>query len=273
MAGYGRSRGEEGGGQGARQAASASACRPTSRSAASRPSKWIGAVGEGWGAAMWESANIKMHLTGKTVVTMGTQPQGQGHETTYSQIVSHELGIPMEDIVVQHSDTQGTPFGYGSYGSRTSSVGMHRGDQGRRQDPREGPPDGGAHARGVGRRHRDRRRELLRQGQPRPGQDHPGDRLRDRPRVRPARGHGAVPRRDGLLRHAELHLAVRDAHRDRRDRRGDRPRRAGALRRGRRRRQEDQPDDRRRPAPRRDRPGRRPGALGGRRSTTTRASS
>ena len=87
------------------------------------PSKWIGAVGEGWGAAMWESANIKMHLTGKTVVTMGTQPQGQGHETTYSQIVSHELGIPMEDIVVQHSDTQGTPFGYGSYGSRTASVG------------------------------------------------------------------------------------------------------------------------------------------------------
>ena len=87
------------------------------------PSKWIGAVGEGWGAAMWESANIKMHLTGKTVVTMGTQPQGQGHETTYSQIVAHELGIPMEDIVVQHSDTQGTPFGYGSYGSRTASVG------------------------------------------------------------------------------------------------------------------------------------------------------
>src|SRR6476660_1595671 len=82
------------------------------------PSKWIGAVGEGWGAAMWESSNIKVHLTGKVIVTMGTQPQGQGHETTYSQIVSHELGIPMEDIVVQHSDTQGTPFGYGSYGSR-----------------------------------------------------------------------------------------------------------------------------------------------------------
>jgi carbon-monoxide dehydrogenase large subunit len=87
------------------------------------PSKWIGAVGEGWGAAMWESANLKVHLTGKIVLTMGTQPQGQGHETTYSQIISHELGVPMEDIVVQHSDTQGTPFGYGSYGSRTSSVG------------------------------------------------------------------------------------------------------------------------------------------------------
>ncbi|MES2209533.1 MAG: xanthine dehydrogenase family protein molybdopterin-binding subunit [Chloroflexota bacterium] len=87
------------------------------------PSKWIGAVGEGWGAAMWESANVKVHLTGKVVVTVGTQPQGQGHETTYAQIIGHELGIPMEDIVIQHSDTQGTPFGYGSYGSRTSSVG------------------------------------------------------------------------------------------------------------------------------------------------------
>ena len=72
---------------------------------------------------MWESSNIRVHLTGKIVVTMGTQPQGQGHETTYAQIVSHELGVPMEDVVVQHSDTQGTPFGYGSYGSRTASVG------------------------------------------------------------------------------------------------------------------------------------------------------
>jgi len=87
------------------------------------PSKWIGAVGEGWGAAMWESANIKVHLTGKVVVTVGTSPQGQGHETTYSQIIAHELGVPMDDIVIQHSDTQGTPFGYGSYGSRTSNVG------------------------------------------------------------------------------------------------------------------------------------------------------
>jgi len=87
------------------------------------PSKWIGAVGEGWGAAMWESANLRVHLTGKVILTMGTQPQGQGHETTYAQIIAHELGIPMEDVIVQHSDTQGTPFGYGSYGSRTASVG------------------------------------------------------------------------------------------------------------------------------------------------------
>ena len=88
------------------------------------PSKWIGAVGEGWGAAMWESANIRVHLTGKVVVTVGTQPQGQGHETTYAQVIAHELGVDIDDVVIQHSDTQGTPFGYGSYGSRTGTVGI-----------------------------------------------------------------------------------------------------------------------------------------------------
>ncbi|HVQ22790.1 MAG TPA: molybdopterin cofactor-binding domain-containing protein, partial [Candidatus Saccharimonadia bacterium] len=87
------------------------------------PSKWIGAVGDGWGAAMWESANVKVHLTGKVVLTIGTQPQGQGHETTYSQIVASQLGIAVDDVIVQHSDTQGTPMGYGSYGSRTAAVG------------------------------------------------------------------------------------------------------------------------------------------------------
>jgi carbon-monoxide dehydrogenase large subunit len=87
------------------------------------PSKWIGLVGEGWGAGMWESANIRVHLTGKTVLTIGTQSHGQGHETTYAQIVADQLGIPMEDIVVEHSDTSGTPFGYGTYGSRSGAVG------------------------------------------------------------------------------------------------------------------------------------------------------
>jgi carbon-monoxide dehydrogenase large subunit len=88
------------------------------------PSKWVGAVGEGWGAAMWESANVKVHLTGKVVATVGTQPQGQGHETTYAQVIAHELGVDIDDVLIQHSDTQGTPFGYGSYGSRTGTVGI-----------------------------------------------------------------------------------------------------------------------------------------------------
>jgi aerobic carbon-monoxide dehydrogenase large subunit len=87
------------------------------------PSAWIGAVGEGWGASMWESAVIRVHLTGKVVVTIGTQPQGQGHETTVSQIVASELGIPIEDVTVEVGDTQGAPFGYGTYASRQAAVG------------------------------------------------------------------------------------------------------------------------------------------------------
>ncbi|HYP59782.1 MAG TPA: xanthine dehydrogenase family protein molybdopterin-binding subunit [Thermomicrobiales bacterium] len=87
------------------------------------PSKWIGLQGEGWGAGLWESANVKVHLTGKVVVTTGSQPHGQGHETTFAQLVSDELGIPYDDIEVDHSDTLGAPFGYGTYGSRSLSVG------------------------------------------------------------------------------------------------------------------------------------------------------
>jgi aerobic carbon-monoxide dehydrogenase large subunit len=89
------------------------------------PSSWIGVgpTGQGWGAAMWESANIRVHLTGKVILTIGTQSHGQGHETTMAQIVSEELGIPMDDIIVQLGDTLGTPFGYGTYASRSAAVG------------------------------------------------------------------------------------------------------------------------------------------------------
>ena len=89
------------------------------------PSAWIGVspTGQGWGAAMWESANVRVHLTGKTIVTVGTQSHGQGHETTMAQIVAEELGIPVEDITVQLGDTLGTPFGYGTYASRSAAVG------------------------------------------------------------------------------------------------------------------------------------------------------
>jgi carbon-monoxide dehydrogenase large subunit len=87
------------------------------------PSAWIGTGGEGWGAGLWESANVRVHLTGKVVVTTGSQSHGQGHETTMAQVVASELGVPIEDVTVEHSDTQGTPFGYGTYGSRSAAVG------------------------------------------------------------------------------------------------------------------------------------------------------
>ncbi|MGB8645846.1 MAG: xanthine dehydrogenase family protein molybdopterin-binding subunit, partial [Anaerolineae bacterium] len=91
------------------------------------PTNWV--TKEGWGAGLWESANVRMHLTGKVVVTTGSSPHGQGHETTMAQVVADELGIPMDDVQVQYNDTLGTPFGYGTYGSRSASVGataVHR---------------------------------------------------------------------------------------------------------------------------------------------------
>ena len=87
------------------------------------PSKWIGLPGEGWGAGLWESANVRVHLTGKVVVTTGSLPHGQGHETTFAQLVADELGVPYDDVQIEHSDTLGTPFGFGSYGSRSLTVG------------------------------------------------------------------------------------------------------------------------------------------------------
>jgi carbon-monoxide dehydrogenase large subunit len=87
------------------------------------PSAWFGVPGEGWGAGLWESANVRVHLTGKVVVTTGSQSHGQGHETTMAQVAASELGVPLEDVTVEHGDTQGTPFGYGSYGSRSAAVG------------------------------------------------------------------------------------------------------------------------------------------------------
>jgi aerobic carbon-monoxide dehydrogenase large subunit len=87
------------------------------------PSAWVGLPGEGWGAGLFESANVRVHLTGQVVVTTGSLPHGQGLETTFAQIVADELGIPYENVVVEHSDTAGTPFGYGTYGSRSLAVG------------------------------------------------------------------------------------------------------------------------------------------------------
>jgi aerobic carbon-monoxide dehydrogenase large subunit len=85
------------------------------------PSAWAG--GQGWGAGLWESANVRVHLTGKVVVTTGSHSHGQGHETTMAQVAASELGVPVEDVTVEFGDTLGTPFGYGSYGSRSAAVG------------------------------------------------------------------------------------------------------------------------------------------------------
>jgi carbon-monoxide dehydrogenase large subunit len=74
------------------------------------------------GIKMFDSAELRVHPTGKAVLKIGAQSQGQGHETTFAQIVTHELGIPAQDIVVEHGDTDHTPFGMGTYASRSTPV-------------------------------------------------------------------------------------------------------------------------------------------------------
>ena len=74
------------------------------------------------GLGMADGCDLRVHPTGKAQIRLSVQTQGQGHETTFAQIVSHELGIPPEDIEVIHGDTDNTPFGLGTYGSRSTPV-------------------------------------------------------------------------------------------------------------------------------------------------------
>ena len=78
---------------------------------------------EGMLGGTWESANIKVHPTGEVSVIIGSKPHGQSHETTFAQIVGEVLGIDISQIEILHSDTKRAPFGQGSYGSRSFSVG------------------------------------------------------------------------------------------------------------------------------------------------------
>ena len=74
------------------------------------------------GLAMNDGADLRVHPSGKAVVSLSAQTQGQGHETTFAQIVAEELGIPPEDIEVRHGDTDKSPYGLGTYGSRSTPV-------------------------------------------------------------------------------------------------------------------------------------------------------
>ena len=85
------------------------------------PSQVAGAVG--FGGGLWESAIVRFHPTGKVHVYSGISPHGQGEETTFAQIVSDELGVDVDDVTITHGDTSNTPMGWGTYGSRTTSVG------------------------------------------------------------------------------------------------------------------------------------------------------
>jgi carbon-monoxide dehydrogenase large subunit len=74
------------------------------------------------GLKMFDSAEIRVHPTGKAIARFGTKSQGQGHETTYAQIVAEELGIPAAHVQVEEGDTDTAPYGLGTYASRSTPV-------------------------------------------------------------------------------------------------------------------------------------------------------
>ena len=85
------------------------------------PSQVAGAVG--FQGGLWESAIVRFHPSGKVNVFIGAKPHGQGEETTFAQIVASEIGVGVDDVKVIHGDTDRTPMGWGTYGSRTTAVG------------------------------------------------------------------------------------------------------------------------------------------------------
>ena len=85
------------------------------------PSQVAGAVG--FQGGLWESAIVRVHPSGKVNVFIGASPHGQGEETTFAQVVADELGFAVSDVKIVHGDTDNTPMGWGTYGSRTTAVG------------------------------------------------------------------------------------------------------------------------------------------------------
>jgi len=85
------------------------------------PSKVVGSLGAQ--AGLYESGAVRVHPTGKVTVFTGSHSHGQGHETTFSQLVADQLGIPIDDVDIIHGDTGQVAFGMGTYGSRSASVG------------------------------------------------------------------------------------------------------------------------------------------------------
>jgi len=86
------------------------------------PSQAVGSLGAGVG--LWESAEVRVNPTGSVEVLTGSHSHGQGHETTFAQLVSERLGIPFENVSIVHGDTDKVQFGMGTYGSRSGAVGM-----------------------------------------------------------------------------------------------------------------------------------------------------
>lgn len=86
------------------------------------PSKAVGSLGAGVG--LWESAEVRVNPVGTIEILTGSHSHGQGHETTFAQVVADRLGIPISQVSIVHGDTDKVQFGMGTYGSRSGAVGL-----------------------------------------------------------------------------------------------------------------------------------------------------
>jgi carbon-monoxide dehydrogenase large subunit len=200
------------------------------------PSQAVGSLGAGVG--LWESAEVRVNPVGTIEVLTGSHSHGQGHETTFAQLVSERLGVPTSSVSIVHGDTDKVQFGMGTYGSRSGAVGMSRHPEGAREGRGEGEED-----RRPTSSRRPRDDIVIENGDLKvAGTDKEMPFFRGRARrlhrPQPARRHGAGPEGDGVLRSDELHLPGRHLHlrgrgRPRHRHGGDRPvRRRRRLRHG-----------------------------------------
>ena len=213
------------------------------------------------GIKMFDSCEIRVHPTGKAIARFGTKSQGQGHETTYAQIIAEELGIPAAHVEVEEGDTDTAPYGLGTYASRST-------------------PTAGAAGAIAARKIRDKAKKIAAhllevseddlvwepgkfsvKGAPQKSKTIQEIALAAYTNHPP--GHGGGPRSGQLLRSAEPDLPVRLLHRRRRHRSRHRRGEAPAVRGRRRLRQHHQPDDRRGPGARRPDDGAGAGAVRG----------
>ena len=217
------------------------------------------------GFGMADGVELRIHPTGSAVLRISVQTQGQGHETTFAQIVAEELGLSPDDVEVVHGDTDQTPFGLGTYGSRSTPV-------------------SGAATAMVARKVRERARIVASamlevdpadlewergrwfvRGDPDQGQTMAQIALAAHSNLELPEGDRRPPGRDLRLQPAQPDLPVRRLHLRGRRGSGHRRGRGPAVHRGGRLRRADQPDDRRGPGARRARGRDRDGADGGHR--------
>ena len=173
------------------------------------PSKAVGSLGAGVG--LWESAEVRVNPVGTIEILTGSHSHGQGHETTFAQLVAERLGVPISQVQIVHGDTDKVQFGMGTYGSRSLAVGGTAIVKAMEKIEAKAKKIAAHRAGGVRGRHRHRERRV--QGRRHRQVDRAADgRARRLYRAQPARRHGARPEGDGILRSDQLHLPGRRLH-------------------------------------------------------------